>query len=206
MNLYILNKIAAYLIILWLLAGCGGGSSVDSSGSDAQALPAVVISASPSTISRGESVTITWSTTDAVNCMASGDWVGSTDISGSLLIPGITAESSFNLQCSNATGSKTESVKIIVKASPGQSGTALISWLPPTQNTDNTILSDLAGYKFYYGTQPGNYSKTLTVHSSGITSYLFENLTSGTWYFAMTAYNSSNVESVKSAEVSKTIP
>jgi hypothetical protein len=35
---------------------------------------------------------------------------------------------------------------------------------------------------------------------------MIENLASGTWFFAMTAFDSQNIESSRSAEASKTIP
>ncbi len=84
-------------------------------------------------------------------------------------------------------------------------GTALLSWQPPTQNTDNSTLTDLAGYKVYYGTSSGDYSETITLTNTGLTSYVVENLAPTTWYFAMTAFNSYGVESHYSIEKSKQV-
>jgi hypothetical protein len=36
---------------------------------------------------------------------------------------------------------------------PNTTGTALVAWLPPTQRTDGSPLSDLVGYRLYYGTR-----------------------------------------------------
>ena len=66
-------------------------------------------------------------------------------------------------------------------------------------------MTDLAGYKIRYGTSPGSYSSTITINGTGLTSYLVENLGAADWYFSMTAFNSSGVESGYSTEVSKTI-
>ncbi len=85
------------------------------------------------------------------------------------------------------------------------SGTALLSWTPPTSNEDNSVLTDLSGYNIYYGTSPGVYTNTITVNSAGISSYLVESLAINTWYFAMTSFNSSNIESAYSDVVSKVI-
>jgi hypothetical protein len=39
----------------------------------------------------------------------------------------------------------------------------------------------------------------------GLTSYVVDNLTTGTWYFAITSYAANGVESSKSGVVSTTI-
>ena len=84
-------------------------------------------------------------------------------------------------------------------------GTALVSWTPPTDNTDDSTLTDLAGFKIYYGTFPGEYDQTITINNPGLSSYLVENLASSDWFFVMTAFNSSGIESAYSAEVYKEI-
>jgi hypothetical protein len=84
-------------------------------------------------------------------------------------------------------------------------GTALVSWAPPTDNTDNSTLNDLAGFKIYYGTFPGEYDQTITINNPGLSSYLVENLASSDWFFVMTAFNTSGIESAYSAEVTKEI-
>jgi len=40
--------------------------------------------------------------------------------------------------------------------SPLFAGSALLSWNAPSTNEDGTPLTDLAGYKIYYGTATGN--------------------------------------------------
>ncbi len=84
-------------------------------------------------------------------------------------------------------------------------GTATLSWMPPQQNTDGTPLTNLAGYHVYYGTNASSLSKSVTLASPGIATYMVTDLSPGTWYFAVKAYNTANVESVLSAKVSKTI-
>jgi len=84
-------------------------------------------------------------------------------------------------------------------------GSATISWLPPTTNTNGTPLSNLAGYKIYYGTSPTSLTQSAQIASPGITTYTIENLSPATWYFSLVSYNSANVESTPSAVVSFTI-
>ncbi len=82
-------------------------------------------------------------------------------------------------------------------------GSATLAWNAPTTNTDGTPLTDLAGYKIYYGTSSGNY--TSSVNIGNVTSYTITNLSSGTYFFAMTTYDTSGIESSFSNELSKTI-
>jgi hypothetical protein len=84
-------------------------------------------------------------------------------------------------------------------------GSATLSWSPPTLRTDGTPLNDLAGYRILYGTTPGSYSNRVTLSNPGLTSYVVENLVQGTWYFVMTAIDSTGAESDYTAVVSKVI-
>lgn len=85
-------------------------------------------------------------------------------------------------------------------------GVATLSWLPPTENTDNTVLTDLSGYKIYYGESPNSLSNTIVINNIGLTTYVIENLNTNTrYYFAITAINHSNIESVHSNIESKYI-
>jgi hypothetical protein len=74
-------------------------------------------------------------------------------------------------------------------------GSATVTWVPPTQNTDGSPLTDLAGYKIYWGTSPGVYSNSLTVDNPGLAAYVVENLVPAKYYFVATAVNAEGVES-----------
>ena len=83
-------------------------------------------------------------------------------------------------------------------------GSATLSWTAPTLNEDGTALTDLAGYKIYYGTSSGTYTVEIPV-DVGTTTLVVENLTPDTYYFAGTAINSSDVESRFSDEAVKSV-
>jgi hypothetical protein len=85
-------------------------------------------------------------------------------------------------------------------------GSATLSWTSPTQNTDGTPLTNLAGFKVYWGKSPGSYTNSVTLTNPGLTAYVVDQLTPATWYFSMTAMNSAGVESAQSAAASKVIP
>jgi Putative Ig domain len=90
----------------------------------------------------------------------------------------------------------------IAVTEPAQ-GSASLSWRAPTTNTDGSPLSDLAGFRVYYGYGSRSYSQSLSIPSPSVTSVLLESLPAGTWYFAVKAYTSSGVESDYSPEASK---
>jgi hypothetical protein len=84
-------------------------------------------------------------------------------------------------------------------------GSATISWLPPTQNTDGTTLTDLAGFRIYYGTSASALTQVANLTNRGLTSYMVENLAAATWYFTVRAYAADGAESASSNIASKTI-
>jgi hypothetical protein len=95
---------------------------------------------------------------------------------------------------------------INVSSAPSSNGTATLSWSPPTQNTDGTTLSNLAGFRISYGSSSGSLNQTIQVANAGLATYVVTGLSSGNWYFAVRAYNSGGAESANSSVVSKTIP
>jgi hypothetical protein len=79
---------------------------------------------------------------------------------------------------------------------PGQSVT--LAW---NQSTDPTVV----GYNVYYGGASGTY--TNMINAGNVTNEAISGLTPGTtYYFAATTYNSSDVQSHFSSEVSYTVP
>ena len=85
------------------------------------------------------------------------------------------------------------------------SGTATLSWQAPTTNTDGAALTDLSGYRIYYGTDAEELSESVQLTSVGLQTYVIDGLGTGTWYFAIKAVTSTGVESALSQIVSKTI-
>ena len=77
-----------------------------------------------------------------------------------------------------------------------------LNWTPPTQNTDGTPLTDLAGYRIYFGDDPDNMTDVIQIDNSGLTSYVIDNLTPAVWYFHATSLNSEGVESNPSPSIS----
>jgi hypothetical protein len=84
-------------------------------------------------------------------------------------------------------------------------GAATLNWTIPTQNTDGSSLSGLAGYRLYYGNSSSALNQTLQIANPGTSTTLVSNLTSGTWYFQITAYTSAGTESARSNLATKAI-
>jgi len=84
----------------------------------------------------------------------------------------------------------------------GGANSLMLSWTAPTTNEDGSTLDDLAGYKLYYGTQPGQYSEVITV--GDFTTSEIGGLESGTYYLTVTAYDIYGNESNFSNEINHT--
>ena len=97
------------------------------------------------------------------------------------------------------------SITVKPATSTTTTGTATVSWTHPTQNTNGSTLTNLAGYRLHYGTSSSNLSTVVQIPSAATTSYALKNLTAATWYFAITAYTATGVESAMSQVVSKAV-
>lgn len=84
-------------------------------------------------------------------------------------------------------------------------GSATLSWSPPTLETNGAPITGLAGFNIYYGNSPTTLTRVVAVNSPTASSYQISSLAAGTWYFAIAAYNEQAVESPRSGVVSKTI-
>jgi Fibronectin type III domain len=100
---------------------------------------------------------------------------------------GISSSSASTSSTTGGTGAPTPT---------GNSAT--LSWSAPTTNTNGTPLTDLSGYRIYYGANSQHLSQTVDLNSAGITSYVINNLSAGTWYFAISAVTANGVESALS--------
>jgi len=84
-------------------------------------------------------------------------------------------------------------------------GSATISWIPPTENTDNSPLTNLSGYRLTYGRSASQLDQTVTINNAGLTTYTVNGLATGTWYFALYARVSTGSESDASNVAQHTI-
>jgi len=93
----------------------------------------------------------------------------------------------------------------ITVASTAATGSATLSWQPPTENADGSPLTNLAGYVIRYGTKSDALALEVRISNPGITTAMIESLAPATWFFTVSAYTSTGVESMPSAVGSKTV-
>jgi len=84
---------------------------------------------------------------------------------------------------------------------PARSGSVTLDWIPPSENTDSSVLTDLTGYRVYYGTAPSSLNHRVEL-GAGLTRYVVDNLAAGTWYFGITTLNRQGSESNRSPLIS----
>jgi len=86
-------------------------------------------------------------------------------------------------------------------------GRAALSWVAPTTRTDGSPLAmdEIGGYKVYMGSSATDLVLIADVSDPYTMEYEINSLDEGTYYFAISTYSMSGVESDISAVVSKTI-
>ena len=82
-----------------------------------------------------------------------------------------------------------------------------LTWTAPSEREDNTtlLLSAIGGYNIYYGSTQGQYINTVSIDDGTADSYTFNDLSTGTYYFVVTTYDTDGRESQYSSEIIKTI-
>jgi hypothetical protein len=88
-------------------------------------------------------------------------------------------------------------------------GSAELSWAPPTTNDNGTpvtsLLTSLTGYHIHYGTSRSAMTQTVAVSGASTTSYELTGLTKATWFFSVSADAEDGTSGPEGAISSKTI-
>lgn len=157
-----------FLLLAFIASGCGGGSGSSHqtvAQNQASTVPASVnLSVSATVVDPGASVALSWSTSNATECQASGGWTGTKQLSGTVTVTNITQSTSFRLSCSGEGGGGLAEVTVQVnftgtivtlRASPEEvatNGTSTLTW-------DSANANSCAASGAWSGTQPlsGNF-------------------------------------------------
>lgn len=156
-------------------SGAGGKVSQTVSVTAKPPKPSVSLSAAPATIAFAGSSTLSWSSSGAASCTASGQWSGSRPLSGQESVtPAGSGSLKYTLSCTNAGGSTAQTVTLKVKpplptvslaASPGTvaaGGSSTLSW----SSRDATTCTASGGWS---GSRAPSGNETQTL--DGSTSY-----------------------------------
>ena len=230
MTLRLIRAVCTSLLLSFALAACGGGEGVDvnnpttaaetgstTSGSIARA----TISGTPATsVTVGSQYSFTPSASDTdggsltYSIANAPSWATFNTATGQLSgSPKSTDVGTTNgIVITVADGSATASLTafsitvVSTTTTTTSSGTARVSWVAPTQNSNGTALTDLAGYYIYYGTDASALTASVQVANPQALSYAVTGLATGTtWYFAVSSYSTAGQQSALSSISSKTL-
>lgn len=117
-----INAVTTYTLTCTGAGGSDAQSATVTTTATPPPAPTVTLSASPSTVAAGASSTLTWSSTNATSCMASGAWSGTKSTSGSTTVMISAPPATLTLDCTGSGGSDSQSVTIALTPAGGDSG------------------------------------------------------------------------------------
>lgn len=136
---------------------------------------------SATSLPRGDSLTLSWSSRDATNCQASGDWSGAKAVAGSsTFVAGTEGTFTYTLTCdeNGGAGSKTQSVTVtVIPPEPTLTLTGSGPFVTPgdsfTLTWTGTDITSCTASGSWSGAKAGSGSETLTP-ASGAQSYTLD--------------------------------
>lgn len=97
------------------LTACGGGNSTVADSTPSAVAPTINLTLNTPTLFSGQQGTLSWSSNNASNCVASDAWSGSQATNGSLNITAVgTGINIYTLSCSGPTGTSKQSINLTV--------------------------------------------------------------------------------------------
>jgi hypothetical protein len=195
------------------LAGCGAGSNGSQTTSLAEPNGAsLAISGSPPTsVTAGAgykfqpSVTAPSGANLSFSIARLPSWATFDHSTGALTgLPAATDAGEFaGIVISVADGTSTAALApFTIAVASGSSAVATVSW---TAADSGAGTAESAGYVLYYGTSAAGMTHVITVADPVETTYVVQNLSPGTWYFAVASYSQDNVQSSLSPTVAVTL-
>ena len=94
-----------------------------------------------------------------------------------------------------------------VPSSEAATGSFTLNWTAPTTRSDGSplSLSDIAGYRIYYGSSQGDYPNSVNLNDGSADSAVVENIPVGSYFVSMTTYDVYGLESGYSSTVTKQV-
>lgn len=217
-----LGAIACLVVVACAMSGCGGGSTdspTAAAGAQAQttsdAPTALSLSGKPAssavvgtTYNFSPSVTAAAGSKLTYSIQNKPVWASFDTNSGALSgAPDASNVGTYaNIVISASDGSANASLAAFsITVTDVTSGTATVSWTIPTTNSDGTPLTNLGGFRIYYGTAANSMTQVAQIANPTVSTYAVTNLAPATWYFGVKAYTSPGVESAISNIANKVI-
>jgi len=129
-----------------------------------------------------------------------GDGANTVNALTSLGSSGSVADNSTNTTTTASTGSTPSTGSTLSSnTTPAPVPVAVsvsLSWNAPSTRIDNTAISpsDIGGYHVYFGSDSSNLQLLTDINDPSITDYSTQALSAGTYYFAVSAYDSTGAE------------
>lgn len=203
-----------------LLVACFGSGSPETAGEPppgttpppaANGAPAISVADSFEVLV-GRELTITPSASDpdhdALSFAVSNrpEWMSFSGRTGVLIgTPGAGDVGIFRPVITVSDGKAQASGQAKITVAQAAAGRATLNWEAPTQRVDGSPLTNLAGFRIYYGNSVEDLRYVMQVADPGARSHVIENLTHGSWFFACSAYDAGGGESAHSRVAMKTI-
>ena len=85
----------------------------------------------------------------------------------------------------------------------GGTNNVTLSWIAPAEREDGSpiAMSEIAGYRIYYGETEGDYSNEVDVSDGDTMQVTLKNLPAGTYYIVLTTLDSDGRESIFSETI-----
>ncbi len=122
--------------------GSGTVSTTTTTTTTSGPVPTITMSASPASVVKGSSSTITWSTANATSCNASVDWTGTKATSGSQIVTPPDGQAKYTLSCTGPGGTISKSIAIpFVTSTTSTGGTTTGGTTTPPADTTPPVIS-----------------------------------------------------------------
>jgi len=197
------------------LAGCGGSDNGGGGSGPAPQNVAPTISGSPAgNVFAGAAYSFQPSAQDPENATLSfsiqnkPSWAAFSTATGALTgtptVGNVGTTTGIVITVSDGINS-TSLAAFSLSVSQAATASATVNWTAPTTNTDGSSLTDLAGFRIYYGTSITSLNSTVDAPGAATRTQTVASLVPGTYYFSVSAYSGSGVESVLSSPVTATV-
>jgi hypothetical protein len=172
-------------------SGPGGTSPVVKAGINV--VPTATLAASPPSVASGGATTLSWSSTNASSCTASGGWSGTLATSGTQSTGALTQNGSYSLTCKGPAGASPVATAIVTIAAGG-----ILTLSPATASITSSSTQQFSA------TVPGGYPVIWTVDGSTNGNAAVGTISAAGLYTAGTAVGAHTVVATSSADSTQT--